>query len=476
MLENLSADKIVSNIIEKKISTEEVIDYYLQRIKKYNPVINAIVSLKDEEEIKVEAKEKDLTKNSDNKLKLLYGLPLAVKDLFDVKGIPTTYGIKEFKNNIPTKNSLIVDRLINHGAIIIGKTNIPEFAVGAHTNNKLFGPTANVYDTKSSAGGSSGGSASAIAAELVPMSDGTDMMGSCRIPAAFANIYGVRPTPGLIPVERNVRQKIALPHLSTTGCLARTPNDMSLMLDAISGKHPSDPLSFDLHSTFTNSNLSEFQFSKVKIGWLGDIQGQYLFELDILELCEKALQTLEKHKLQVELLKINMKTNIIWDSWTTLRASILYQDIIDMKFENISGMHPGIVWEHHKGQNITDDDISNALKQRNICMNEIDNLFNKFDFLTLPAAQIFPFNKETEYPKKIGNTELDTYHRWMEVTTLASLLGLPTISVPVGFNKKGLPMGMQIIAKKGKDLELVAFAKKYEEIFLFSKYKPKNFN
>jgi amidase len=475
MLENLSADKIVSNIIEKKISAEEVIDYYLERIKRYNPVINAIVSLKDEEEIKAEAKEKDFAKNSDNKLKLLYGLPLAVKDLFDVKGIPTTYGIKEFKNNIPTKNSLIVDRLINHGAIIIGKTNVPEFAVGAHTNNKLFGPTANVYDTNNSAGGSSGGSAAAIAAELVPMSDGSDMMGSCRIPAAFANIYGVRPTPGLIPVERNVRQKIALPHLSTTGCLARTPNDMSLMLDAISGKHPSDPLSFDLHSTFTNSNLSEFQFSKVKIGWLGDIQGQYLFELDILELCEKALQTLEKHKLQVELLKINMKTNIIWDSWTTLRASILYQDIIDMKFENISGMHPGIVWEHHKGQNITDDDISNALKQRNICKNEIDNLFNKFDFLTLPAAQIFPFNKETEYPKKIGNTELDTYHRWMEVTTLASLLGLPTISVPVGFNKKGLPMGMQIIAKKGKDLELVAFAKKYEEIFLFSKYKPKDY-
>ena len=171
MLENLSADKIVSNIIEKKISAEEVTYYYLQRIKMYNPVINAIVSLKDEEEIKAEAKEKDFTKNSDNKLKLLYGLPLAVKDLFDVKGIPTTYGIKEFKNNIPSKNSLIVDRLINHGAIIIGKTNVPEFAVGAHTNNKLFGPTANVYDTNNSAGGSSGGSAAAIAAELVPMSD-----------------------------------------------------------------------------------------------------------------------------------------------------------------------------------------------------------------------------------------------------------------------------------------------------------------
>ena len=108
-------------------------------------------------------------------------------------------------------------------------------------------------------------------------------------------------------------------------------------------------------------------------------------------------------------------------------------------------------------------------------MHEIDNLFNKFDFLALPAAQIFPFDKETDYPKKIGRTGLDTYHRWMEVTALASLLGLPTMSVPVGFNKDGLPMGMQIIAKKGNDLELVAFAKKYEEIYLFSKYRPKNF-
>ena len=129
-----------------------------------------------------------------------------------------------------------------------------------------------------------------------------------------------------------------------------------------------------------NSNFSELQFSKIKIGWLGDIQGQYLFEEGILELCEKALQALEQHKLQVDLIKIDMKTNIVWDSWTTLRASILYQDIIDMKLENIGEMHPGIVWEHHKGQNITDDDISNALNQRNVGMHEIDNLFNKSKF------------------------------------------------------------------------------------------------
>ena len=141
MLENLAADKIVSLIIKKSISVEEVVDYYLHRIEKLNPTVNAIVSLKNEKKIKAEAKEKDLIK--DNKSKLLYGLPLAVKDLFDVENIPTTYGLRQFKDNFPAKNSLIVDRLLDHGAIIIGKTNIPEFAAGSHTYNDLFGTTKN---------------------------------------------------------------------------------------------------------------------------------------------------------------------------------------------------------------------------------------------------------------------------------------------------------------------------------------------
>ena len=474
MLENLSADKIVSLIIKKSISVEEVVDYYLHRIEKLNPTVNAIVSLKNEKKIRAEAKEKDLIK--DNKSKLLYGLPLAVKDLFDVENIPTTYGLRQFKDNFPAKNSLIVDRLLDHGAIIIGKTNIPEFAVGAHTSNKLFGPTVNPYNINTTAGGSSGGSAAAIASGLVPLSDGTDMMGSCRIPAAYTNIYGMRPTPGLIPVERDTHQSQNLPNLSTPGCLSRTPHEISLMLDAISGKHPKDPLSFDLNSSFISSTLNQNQFEKIKIGWLRDMKGQYLFDHEILELCETALNKLEKHKVQIDLANIDMKSNEIWNSWTTLRSKNLFQDIVDMELNNIDDLHPGIIWEYNKGQNITELNIEHAIEQRDICMNKIDQLFHKFNFLALPSAQIFPFDKETDYPKRIGSTELDTYHRWMEVTILASLLSLPTISIPIGFNKEGMPMGMQIIARRRKDLDLIAFAKIYEEIFLFSKHRPADFN
>ena len=173
MLENLSAAKIVSLVTSKEIKTTEVVDYYLSQIKKYNPKLNAIVSLKKDEQIKIEANNFE---NSSDKIGLIPGMPLAIKDITDAKGFPTTFGLPEYKNNIASKNSILVERLINQGAIIIGKTNTPELAVGGHTMNKIFGSTANAYDTSKSAGGSSGGAATAVAASLVPFADGTDMM------------------------------------------------------------------------------------------------------------------------------------------------------------------------------------------------------------------------------------------------------------------------------------------------------------
>ena len=204
MLENKSVKEIITIIHKKEVSVKEVVNYYLDRIKKYNPALNAIVSMKDEKEIIKDANQKD--KNFD-KSKPLFGLPLASKDLLDVVDFPTTYGFPGYKNNFPEKNSLIVDRQLNAGAIIIGKTNTAELGVGAHTANRLFGITPNIYDSSKSSGGSSGGAGVAVAADLLPFADGTDMMGSCRTPAAFANIYGFRPTPGLIPDYRPDNKK-----------------------------------------------------------------------------------------------------------------------------------------------------------------------------------------------------------------------------------------------------------------------------
>ena len=230
MFENKSISEIISLIQSKEVLVKEVVEFYLQRIKKYNPTLNAIVLLKEEEKILDEAnlKDKDI-----NKSKSLFGLPIACKDLFDIEGMPSTYGFPNFKNNIAKKNSLIVDRLKNNGVIIIGKTNTAELGVGGHTTNRLFGTTSNPYDLNKSAAGSSGGAGSAVAAELLPFADGTDMMGSCRAPAAFANIYGYRPTTGLIPTDRSNEKSISnFPILTSPGSFAKNPKEMAILFDS----------------------------------------------------------------------------------------------------------------------------------------------------------------------------------------------------------------------------------------------------
>ena len=211
MLDHLSVEEFQKNINNRQISIKEVLVYYLERIEKFNKDINAIVLQKDRELLIKEAEQKDNFKTVN---KILNGLPIAVKDLSDVVGLKTTYGYEGSKNNSPKKNSLFVDKLIDNGAIIIGKTNTAELGVGGHTTNRLFGPTSNVYNFAKSAAGSSGGASSAVAAGLLPFADGTDQMGSCRGPAAYANIYGYRPTPGLIAADRTY-QNFDIPILTS---------------------------------------------------------------------------------------------------------------------------------------------------------------------------------------------------------------------------------------------------------------------
>lgn len=468
MLEDLSVQEILNNIKDRKFSIKEVVEFYLNRIDKYNPQLNAIILQKDRELIIKEAISKD---NLNEKSKPLNGLPIAIKDLTDVVGFKTTYGFPGTKNNIPLKNTLFINRLIDSGAIIIGKTNTAELGVGGHTINRLFGPTSNVYNLSKSAAGSSGGASTAVAAGLLPFADGTDQMGSCRGPAAFANIYGFRPTPGLISVERG-KMKDKSPILTTPGCFARTPNDMAILLDVMKGSDTLDKISFELNDFFKNQNISLDVFSSYKLGWLSDMNGKYKYEDGILDICENTLINLEKLKLKVEFLNPDFDCEALWKSWVTFRSKGIYEDTLSMNLENIDSMTFQAIWEYNLGSNISDNDLNIALEQKNKCSQQIDNIFSNYDFLALPSAQVFPFDKNKQFPEKINNINLDTYHRWLEIFILSSLLELPTMTVPVGFSKKGFPMGMQIIARKKDDLKLFAFAKKYEQVFNYGQNKP----
>ena len=469
MIENQSVKEIQKSINSRQISIKEVVEYYLDKIEKFNPDLNAIVLQKDRELIIKEAIQKDNANEID---KPLNGLPIAIKDLSDAVGFKTTYGFPGSKNNQPKKNSLFVNRLIDKGAIIIGKTNTAELGVGGHTINRLFGPTSNVYDPSKSAAGSSGGASSAVAAGLLPFADGTDQMGSCRGPAAYANIYGFRPTPGLIPVD-HTGKKNNLPILTTPGCFAKNPNDMSILLDEIVGSDLLDRFSFDLDGLFKNQNISDKEFSAFRIGWLSNMNGEYNIEKEILEICENKLRELEKMNIKVEDIKPKINNDFLWRSWTTLRAKSIYEDTLAMNISDIDSMTYQAIWEYKKGQEINSEDLQLAIDQKQKCLNQIDSIFGNFDFLALPSAQIFPFDKNLQFPTSINNIELDTYHRWLEVFILSSLLHLPTFTIPVGFNRNGLPMGTQIIARNKDDLKLFSFVSKYEKVFNYSKIKPK---
>ena len=470
MISKNSLQETIQKITSGEISPVDLVEYSYEQIEKHNPSLNAIVSLKDKDLVTKEAK--SLIKKGDNKQKLLYGIPLAIKDLFDVKDLPTTYGLSIFKNNIAKKNSILVDRLVNQGGLILGKTNIPELALGSHTKNILFGATSNFFDEGMSAGGSSGGAASAVASSMIPIADGSDMMGSCRNPAAFSNLYGFRPTPGLIPEDRIMKIDEQFPLLSTPGCLAKTPGDMSIFLDAVCGKHSMDPFSFDMDGSFREASFSENEFSKMRIGWLGDMNGRYIFEDGILDLCEEILKQLEDNSLLVDDVSEDIDTNLLWEAWMTLRSRNVYLYLAESNLQDDENLSIGAQYELSNGKNISNDDLNRSMIMRSELTKKIDYLFGKYDFLAMPSAQVFPFDKNIDYPNKICGEDMQTYHQWMEVTVLSSLLGLPTISIPVGFNENNLPMGMQIIGRKKEDLRVISFAKKYEQIFRHSNVTP----
>ena len=473
MIESLSLEDQVNLIKKKEIKIIELVDFYLDRVEKFNGTLNAIINLKDFDEIRDIAKLKD--KNLESNL-LLNGIPFAIKDVFDVVGFPTSEGLNINKNNLPKRNSIFVNRLQKNGAIIIGKTNTSELAIGSHTVNKIFGPTANPYNPSLSAGGSSGGAATAVSMNLVPCSDGSDMMGSCRNPAAFTNLYGYRPTPGIIPELREKSDVRKMPILSTTGVISRTPKDLCYYMNCVAGKDQNDESSIETNYSFIE--IDNLKIPKIfKIGWLNDLCEKYDFENEILSMCHQALKDISQidKNIRVEINNDDLSTELLWKNWTTIRSKIIYDDLSESFGDKIEQLSEPAQWEYKNGININNDMLRESLIWVENAQTLASKLFNQYDLLAVPSAQVFPFDKELFSPESISGDKVDTYHRWMEITVFASLFQLPSISIPVGLNKNNLPMGMQLIAPYNEDAKLLSFAMLYESIFNHCQSKPERF-
>lgn len=450
----LSASALSAEIVAGRLTPSEIMAAFLDRIDALNPAINAIVSLRDRADLMAEARAADTAPRKG----WLHGIPLAVKDLVATQGIRTTWGSPIFADHVPEADDMLAARLKDAGAILIGKTNTPESGLGSHSFNPVHGVTGNPYDPARSAGGSSGGAAAALAAHLVPLADGSDMMGSLRNPAAFCNVYGFRPTYGLVPSDPE--GDTFLHQLSTDGPMGRTVEDLARMLETLSVPDPRDP-----HSRVPEvySERLDRPVAGARIGWLGDWGGAYPTEPGILETCEDALEVFRALGCRVEPVVPPFPAAQIWDSWITLRSWAVAARLGDHYADPARRalLKPEAIWEIERGLALSAMEVHRASVIRSDWNTCLEKLFQSYDALVLPAAQVWPFPKEWRYPQAINGIAMDTYHRWMEVVVPVSLVGLPALAVPAGFSEEGLPMGVQIFGRRGTDRAILRLGQAY---------------
>ncbi len=459
---NLSATELSRAIRKREVRCVEVMRSYLDRIGRLNPVHNALVSLRDEEALLAEARAADRELDEGRYRGWMHGMPHAVKDLADAKGLPTSQGSRLFAGTIAKSDTLFVRRIRDAGALFIGKTNTPEFGFGSQTYNAVFGTTYNAHDPSLCAGGSSGGAAVGLATHMLPVADGSDMMGSLRNPAAFNGVVGFRPSQGRVP--EYPRADAFLDQLAVSGPMGRNVEDTIRLLGTMAGPDSRDPMSLrDLVPAF-----EEFvppRLDGFRIGWMGDYEGYLAMEPGVLTLCESALRALRDEGALVEPCQPDYDMARLWRTWLTFRhwsasgAGEIYENP-----EMRSLVKPEVIWEIEGSFDLTTAQLKEAGVARTAWYRALLALLDRYDVLALPSAQVFPFDAKVHWPKSIDGKPMDTYHRWMEVVIGGTLAGLPAVSLPAGFDAKGRPMGIQFLGRFGEDRRVLEFALAYERV------------
>lgn len=459
---DLTAIQLSQAIAARSISCREVMLAYLERIHRLNPTVNAIVALQDDSKLLAQADQADRDLAAGQRAGFMHGFPLAVKDLAPTAGITTTLGSPIFRNFVPPADGLVVQRMKRAGAIVIGKTNVPEFGLGSQTYNNVYGPTRNAWNTDWCAGGSSGGTAVALALRMLPVADGSDMGGSLRNPAAFNSIYGMRPSQGRVP--KNPEFDVFFQQLGIEGPMARTVADLAQLLAIQAGYSPDSPLSLaDDPSAFAAGLDSDPR--GLRVGWLGDLGGHLPFGDGVLDLCLTAVRRFEALGCRVEPVAVDFNFERLWQAWLVIRNCTAGGNLAAHYADPVkrSLMKPEAVWEVESGMGRSAVDVYKASVARSDWYRAALKLFNEHDFLAIPSAQVFPFAIEQHWPSEVGGRSMDTYHRWMEVVILATMAGCPAISIPAGFDTLGRPMGFQLIGPPRADLAVLRLAYAYDQ-------------
>lgn len=451
----LSATEMSRELRARRVSAVELLEAHLCVIEQVNPQVNAIVTLDVDGAMRA-ARAADQRLRSGKPLPVLHGLPVAHKDFLPTKGIRTTFGSPIFADHVPTESALIVERVEDAGAVLVGKTNTPEWAAGSNCSNPVFGATRNPFDLTRTSGGSSGGSAAALACSMVALATGTDMGGSLRNPASFCNVVGMRTSPGRIPVHPS-----ALPwHPFTVhGAMARTVDDLALAMRAVAGPDDRSPIALTERGELFDAPLAR-DVRGVRVAW-----SRRLGELPVDPLVAAVVEAQRPafDDLGCEVTDSEPDFSGADESFRAWRAWIfeaLLGDHLDNRRELLGDW---VIWDTERGRRLTGPHLAAAERARGTLYERLRRFFEQYDFLVLPTVQVLPFSLDSEFPAEINGVRMDTYIDWMKSCYFISAAGLPAISVPAGFTNDGLPVGLQIVGRHRDDLGVLQLAHAFEQ-------------
>lgn len=455
-LVKLTAREAVERLRAGQITPVELVDAAAERIAEVEPVVNALPTLAVE---RARAHAERLMKTghpADPPAGYLYGLPVAIKDLKDVAGVRSTKGSPIYANHIPERSDYLVGNIESKGGLVLAKSNTPEFGAGANTFNEVFGKTRNPWDTSKTCGGSSGGSAVALATGEVWLASGSDLGGSLRIPASFCSVVGMRPSPGRVA---HGPSDMPFATLSVEGPMARTVGDLALFLDTQAGQAALDPLSIPApERPFIDAVNSPMV--PTRIAFTSDL-GIAPVDPEIRAICAAAVRHFEAIGVGIDEATIDLQD--AEGIFQTLRAAQYAASYGKLLSEHRDLMKPDLVWNIEKGQRLSVEDVNQAEQARGALYNRTTAFFHRYDLLVSPAVLVPPYDVDQPYVAEAGGVKFGNYVSWLVMSFALTLTACPSISVPCGFTASGLPVGLQITAPRANEAALLSAAALFEQ-------------
>jgi amidase len=460
-----SARDTLALIRQKKLSAREVMQAHLRQIRRVNSKVNAIITLVPEDQLMAQALAADEALAKETWLGPLHGLPVAVKDLHETRGIRTTFGSPLMRDNVPDFDCLLVQRERNAGAILIGKTNVPEFGLGSQTFNPVFGPTRNPYDTSKTCGGSTGGGSVAVACGMAPLADGSDMGGSLRNPPNFCNIVGLRPSPGRVP---EAPSRLGWSTISVQGPVARNVSDCAFFLSVLAGFDRQSPIALDQPGSQFAEPLGGRTFKGVRVAMFKDLGLPW--EPQVKAAIKAQGKVFESLGCIVEEAEPDLRdANECFLAWRHWSLELGFGELLVAHGDQLNEY---IHWHVEEGRKLTGPYLSRIEAKRTALYQRMREFLEKYEFFVLPVNQVLPFDVNTRYPTEIAGVTMENYIAWMKSAYWISTVGNPAMSVPCAFSSEGLPVGIQIVGRHQDDWGVLQIAYAFEQATNVGKRRP----